>query len=346
MTNIAPAIERFRRDTDAPAVLAATIDRDGGFEVEAVGIRRRDEPSTVVSIDDQVHIGSCGKAMTSALYARLVEAGLAEWGVPLGSLFNDLSDVDPTWRDVTIDDLLQCRAGIAPNPPITQMRRLHEATEPMAEQRTAAAQTVLSNAANNPGTFVYSNLSYVVAGAVIDRIAGVPFEEAMRSYVTEPLDMESFGYGAPSEMAGHRPTFSLGPVVIGKGNVIGAEHKYPDNPALLTPAGRYHLTLHDWARFITVILRNGDGFLTSDSIERLTTMPTSGSDGFAMGWADAQHSGGSIAMQGSNTLWSATVFIDEHMTIASLVAVNDGRRRILENSAHLAHGLVFGTAPT
>lgn len=211
MTNIAPAIERFRRDTDAPAVLAATIDRDGGFEVEAVGIRRRDEPSTVVSIDDQVHIGSCGKAMTSALYARLVE---------------------------------------------------------------------------------------------------------------------------------------VGPVVIGKGNVIGAEHKYPDNPALLTPAGRYHLTLHDWARFITVILRNGDGFLTSDSIERLTTMPTSGSDGFAMGWADAQHSGGSIAMQGSNTLWSATVFIDGHMTIASLVAVNDGRRRILENSAHLAHGLVFGTAPT
>ncbi len=71
----------FRDRYGIPAVGEALVTRDGVVELDLIGARvRGGDP---VGARDAWHIGSCGKAMTAALYARLVERGEAEWGTPV-----------------------------------------------------------------------------------------------------------------------------------------------------------------------------------------------------------------------------------------------------------------------
>ena len=94
-------LSAFRDRYGVPAVGSALITPDGAVEMDLIGGRVGRPP---VGAGDAWHIGSCGKAMTAALYARLVERGEAEWGVPVTGLFADLG-ADPGWRAVTVDDL-------------------------------------------------------------------------------------------------------------------------------------------------------------------------------------------------------------------------------------------------
>ena len=344
MTPLRGEIEKFRTMTGVPAVWAGTVTDDGDFVVEAVGVRQRNDPTNRAATTDQVHIGSCGKSMTSALYARLVEAGQAEWGLPVTSLFDDIDDVDSGWSQATIDDLLRCRGGVAPNPPRSEMKALFEATEPLPDQRTAAATSVLRTAPKTVGTFVYSNLGYILAGAAIERLAGMTFEEAVQSYVAEPLGMSSLGFGPAPLVSAHRPKLQLGPLVLGKGEPVALGELKGDNPPVFSPAGRHHLTIEDWSRFLRFFLREGDGFLTQQSIDHLLHIPEDNKRSIGMGWGSAQPHG-SFAMQGSNTMWAATAFFDRDMNTAAMAVANDGRSTTLRKSALLALRLIETAQP-
>ena len=63
----------FRDRFAVPALGAALISRNGTLELDVIGDRRRNAPDPVTTTD-QWHIGSCAKAITAALYARLVYA--------------------------------------------------------------------------------------------------------------------------------------------------------------------------------------------------------------------------------------------------------------------------------
>ena len=70
-------------------------------------------------------------------------------------------------------------------------------------------------------------------------------------------------------------------------------------------------------------------------------MPPGRTAGMAMGWNKPPYMKGvAYAMQGSNTLWSAAALIDDERRRAALVACNDGRRRVLNDTARLAAQLL------
>ena len=57
----------------------------------------------------------------------------------------------------------------------------------------------------NPGVrYEYSNVGYIIAGAVAERCTGKSWEELLRSEVFTPLGMTTAGFGPPGE-AGARP---------------------------------------------------------------------------------------------------------------------------------------------
>src|SRR5579875_3455190 len=97
------------KQSGAPALGYAVIDATGVTALEVAGRRRINAPDAVTR-DDLWHIGSNTKAMTAALYAKLVEQGRAKWGAKLPALFPDLA-VEPAWTNTTIEDLLAHRAG-------------------------------------------------------------------------------------------------------------------------------------------------------------------------------------------------------------------------------------------
>ena len=184
---------------------------------------------------------------------------------------------------------------------------------------TAAA---LARAPRRPGRFRDSNLGYVVIGAAIERIAGAPYEQALATHVLEPLGIASGGFGAPPAIRGHRAHTPAPP-----------DDPRADNPPVMGPAGRLHLTLQDWARFQQVFLTEGGGFLEPASVERLLTPAKAQSPG----WAPA---GASMGQQGSNTFWVATALIDRRRECTAMVVCNDGRRRLLAATAKLAARLL------
>jgi hypothetical protein len=79
--------------------------------------------------------------------------------------------------------------------------------------------------------------------------------------------------------------------------------------------------------------------LSPETVELLLTTPPEGR--MSMGWASPRGLDGVlVGMQGSNTKWSATELIDEDRSTAAMVVTNDGRTRVLQQTAYLAHRLL------
>jgi CubicO group peptidase (beta-lactamase class C family) len=326
----------FRDRHGVPAVGAAIVGADGDVVVDVVGTTRRGG-SDAVTVDDAWHIGSCGKSMTAALYARLVERGDAQWCAPLGDLFGDVA-VHASWNSVTIDDVLVHRGGVQANPSRGELLASLRDQRPLREQRTSVVAGELCRPPARPGRFRYSNLGYIVAGAAIERITGLAFEEAMTVHVLEPLGITSAGFGPPPRILGHGGRAAImvrHRLVVGRGRSADPSDVGSDNPPVMTPAGRLHLALTDWAKFQQVFLAGGTSFLSAESVQRLLT-PVGRPPCQAMGWAPAQLDGVSVGQQGSNSYWMATALIDSDRSRTVMVVCNDGRTRLMKRTALFA----------
>ena len=261
--------------TTTPAIGVLVI-RDGKIADQAVhGVRRNDQPEAA-GADDVWLLGSTSKVMTVALIARLVEQGALSWETPLQEMLPQLADsMNPAYRDVTLVQLLSHRAGLPENP------RDHAFVEsffvdrkPLPAQRLAFVSTALKEVPEvTPGTeFVYSNSGFVIAGVIAERVGKSSFESLMRREVFAPLDMASAGFGsAPAgQPLGHR----------GGKPVTSAPKHYDDGvPAMYSPAGNMHMSLHDWALFCLDQLAGarGEGKLLTSASYRLmqTAQPDS-----------------------------------------------------------------------
>ncbi len=339
-THLRSLLQHFHDRCRVSAVGGGVVTRDGDLTIDVVGTRRRGHPSPV-TVDDQWHIGSCAKAITAVLYARLVERGDAEWGVPIRGLFPDLSRwLDSGWSVPTIDDVLLCRSGMRANLSRAEMLAAWKDTSPVTEQRSRAVVSALSRPPRRRGAFRYSNLGYIVVGAAIDRITGMLFEDALRTHVFEPLGITSVGFGPPPDIWGHRRRLGLGSFLVRRGSPADPERPRSDNPEVMTPAGRLHLTLADWAEFQRVFLNQGRPLLQPATVEHLLALPTGRGTPMAMGWGRAVGKGLSYGMQGSNTMWAASALIDADRERTAMVVVNDGRTRVLFRSAQLAASML------
>ena len=142
-------LRRFRRRYDVPAVGAAFVDDEGTRMANAMGLRARGSNNNVL-LSDKWHIGSCTKTITAVLWARLVDSGSAQWDTPLPEIFGDLGSVDGRWGELTIRDLLNCRAGIPANIDWSRFESARKDMRPLPEQRTDLAAEALGAAPPKP----------------------------------------------------------------------------------------------------------------------------------------------------------------------------------------------------
>lgn len=309
-----------------------------------VGVRRRGSQDAALT-SDRWHIGSCTKTFTAVLWACLVEQGRAEWDMLLPAALADLgSDIHGDWASQTVDSVLLFRAGVSADLNPHQMNQAWDDPRPLDAQRTDAAKRALRAPPDQPGEFRYSNLSYIVVGAAIDRLAGATFEQALDTRVLAPLGIESAGFGPPGAVWGHPARFRLGSIGLLAGPPADPGDPFSDNPAVLSAAGTMHITMADWARFVRVFLHGGSNLLSEATVDRLLRMTDGDKYGMAMGWRGiGSLPGVRYAMQGSNTMWSATALVDDQRRRAVLLACNDGRNRVLDGSARLAASLLTGS---
>jgi CubicO group peptidase (beta-lactamase class C family) len=302
-----------------PAIAAALVTSKGLLTAGVVGTRKRgsEVPAT---LNDQWHLGSDTKAMTATLVAKLVEQGRLKWDSTVAEVFPDLATgFDAEARKITVLQLLSHRSGLKPNPDLV----LYGGADGAKERLRVVKDELGKPPQHTPGThYEYSNLGYAIAGAITEKVTGKPWEEAMRKEVFGPLGMTSVGFGGtgtPGQLDqpwGHhkdgQPVVSNGPRM--------------DNPPVLSPAGRVHCTIQDWARFIADQLRGDRGepaLLQPASYQKLHTPPFGGE--YALGWlvVERKWAGGTaLNHAGDNTMNCANVWVAPRRDFAVLICVN------------------------
>lgn len=317
---IAPLLERSR----LPALGAAVVTPDGVEAIGAAGVRSW-AGTEKVTVDDQWHIGSCTKAMTATLAARLIDRGVLRWETTIGAVFG--STINPAWKDVPIAWLLSHRSGAPLNfsedlwqEMVARGGSPHEQRRFFVEQGLRTAPSTTPNTAT-----VYSNSGFLVAGVMMEMLTNSSWEDLMRREVFEPLGMTRTGFGAPGTLEkldqplGHtRGADGWRPVALGPN---------ADNPAATGPAGSIHTTLSDWARFVAAHLRGerGDeGYLSTATWQRLHS-PDGIDRGYSPGWVVAEQAwaGGRILRHiGSNGFWLAEATLAPRKGFAVLIVTN------------------------
>lgn len=303
------------------------------------GIRRAGSEKRI-GPNDLWHIGSNAKAMTAALYARLVEKGLAAWGIALPELFSGIQ-LHPRWKDVTVDQLMSQTSGLSDAGILGTWNLIKSELDerPLPEQRSAlAAKALAAPPAGEQGAFRYSNANYILLGSAIERLSGSSWEIAIAEEVFGPLDMKSAGFGAPvgDQPYGHRSSWLpwKGPKAVAPGPAA-------DNPAFMRPAGGVHLALEDYAKFLRIFIQEKNQFLSAATLSRLTQ--PSGAVNYALGWMveEIPWAGGrALVHDGSNTMWYATALVALERDVAAIAVSNQGTAAAARATHQLLHRLI------
>ncbi len=306
---------------DIPAMAALTLRGDRIIEVAAAGVRVRGG-NEQVTLDDYWHLGSCTKAMTATLAARLVEQGILSWDSTISQVLQDV-EMHDGWRDVTLAQLLTNRGGMPKQSPREAWRKAWSRDGTQSTQIQAYVEEVLLLEPACPaGEYEYSNSGFTVAGHMCAVAGNGSYDRLMQKEIFGPLGMTTAGYAAPLSKGPAHPN----------GHEKDGTPSSPeaDNPPAITPAGRVHCTIEDWSRFIAAHLRGGQGrhdLLSTDTFKTLQS-PAPGDDAsYGFGWINAERGwagGTALTHAGSNTTWFCVTWIAPARDMAVLVACNQG----------------------
>ena len=314
----------------SPGLLAAVIDEEGVKGITTAGIRRQGSPEKM-TVNDLIHIGSNTKAMTSTMLATLVADGTfaGGWGTTIADIFPELlGEIHEDYHSVALYQLVRMKGGIAPN---AADWWAHRSNPDIIERRyTLLRENLRSPPAGPAGEFLYSNLGYVIAGAMAEKLTGKSWETLMKERLFTPLGMTTAGFGAPGTPGtvdqpwGHRRDE----------NGVWSPRQF-DNASVLGPAGTVHLSIEDWAKFIALWFPDkAPVILDRNTLNELIT-PDSGT--YAAGWGVYRGRRGRKMLNhnGSNTYWYTHLNIYPDSGQAFIVAANsfdDNKQSMIDST--------------
>lgn len=296
-----------------PGMIAAIVDSSGILQIESAGIRKMGSSEAITHVD-HFHLGSCGKAMTSALMAMLIDENKLQWETTFIEVFPELKDtIHPDYEQITLHQLLTHRAGI--EDPLGQLPE-HDNPD-IKERRYLYMKDILKEPGQkSAGDFHYSNISYCIAGIMAERATGKSWEELMEESIFEPLGMNSAGFGPPG-------TTGMVDQPWGHSKVENVwQPSQTDNPEEIGPAGTVHSSIENWVRFLTLFLKQDDTvILKRQQIEKLIE-PVGN---YACGWLVEQRdwtNGNALFHNGSNGMWYVAVWVAPEINRAFIVGTN------------------------
>lgn len=274
-----------RRRFGIPAIAVSVMNATAILLQEIQGVRTAGRPDRA-TLDDLFHIGSCAKSVLALMAARQVEQAKIAWRTRFFDMFPELeAAADGAYRDITLEDLLLCEAGIK--------AYTNSTAEPFPEYGPAVADKRLafighllarppsSERTNGGFRHLYSNASYAMAAAMLERVSGLAYEDLVRRTLRDDLGL-SVHIGWPGGAGGDQPWGH----VVGNGKVEALAPDQLDRiPCLITPAGDLSMSPRDYARYTQLHLRGltgGAAYISGESYRHIHFAR----DGFALGVAN------------------------------------------------------------
>ncbi len=163
------------------------VERAWGLAEVASG--RKAEPSTIYQV------GSLSKQFTAALVLELVDRGKLSLSDTLGRFFGGLK---PEFNAITIEQLLNHTSGLKGD-----FRGSPERATLPTTRDSLVAMAARDTLATKPGTkFLYSNTGYMFAGAIIEKLHGKSYADALRDEIARPLGLESLAFCTTDKSGG------------------------------------------------------------------------------------------------------------------------------------------------
>jgi CubicO group peptidase (beta-lactamase class C family) len=325
-------LESARSKYDLPSMGAAVVGKNGVISLDVTGIRQYGHKTLVVK-SDAWHIGSDTKAMTATLFGIFVEKYpfTVNWNSKLVDFYPEYKNtMNPAYKDITMKMLLAHTAGLPANQSEEEdiIINAMESSRPMKRQFLLRS-LIHRNPSYPPGSkYQYSNVGYVMVGAVLEKISGKSWEQLMEAELFRPLGMNSASFGPPGSAITHnmpdQPRGHIDEPGTGSTKYI-RKPTYYENCIVCGPAGTVHTNLNDWAKFIRLHLNGSQGNLklSDDTIDMLHAPFFPKLENYGGGWG-TDVSSGTLSHDGSDGKWYARAYVNTKKGFGVLVTTNVG----------------------
>ncbi|QQK75481.1 beta-lactamase family protein [Salicibibacter cibarius] len=240
-----------------------------------------------VTPDTMFGIGSIAKAMTCIAVLQLQEAGELSIHDTIKTYIPEVTFQGS--NDITLHHLMTHSSGI---PPLNTLFYANKQSmerdgsfdlqiklgAPLDREQDSIdtyddlinhLNTIPFNLLDRPGrSFSYSNDGYALLGTIIERLSGQPYERYIETNIFQPLDMKNSFFNP--DRLDHRAARLY--IVDPTADTPVVEHspEWWDAPAMWA-AGYVKSTANDMLRFGDVFLNDGNGILTPESLDALTS---------------------------------------------------------------------------
>ncbi|MEU9874717.1 serine hydrolase domain-containing protein [Streptomyces phaeochromogenes] len=201
----------------------------------------------------QYRIGSITKTFTAVLVLRLRDEGVLDLGDPLEKHLPGTGA-----GEATIAELLAHTSGLAAESPAPWWERTPGSLRP------ELADVLGEQPHRHPvgRRFHYSNPGYTLLGALVEELRGIPWEEALRNEVLEPLGLHRTGAEPQAPHAGGWAVHPWADVML---------PEPVEDLGRMAPAGQLWSTTGDLARFAVFLAKGDDRVLSADSVREMRT---------------------------------------------------------------------------
>jgi serine beta-lactamase-like protein LACTB, mitochondrial len=284
------ASEALRRalaeDNGAGATAAIVID---GHLVWSEAFGQADGRGAALTTGAQIRIGSVAKGFTAAIIARLHETRGIDLDAPIQTY---VPNFPPKAHEISLRQLATHTSGVRHY----DFSNFDEANNTRHYERLSDALGVFADdpLVTEPGAAVtYSSLGYNLIGVAAENIMGVPYGEALRQTVIEPLGLSSVALDDAAVRNPCRPVFYTN--ALGRLRVPTIWRDSSD----YYPSGGLLATSEDLARFAYATFATDAFGESARSLFTQTPTLANGEQGqFAFAWQVERDANGEVAWYG------------------------------------------------
>jgi CubicO group peptidase (beta-lactamase class C family) len=237
-------VARMMKDWRVPG-LAMAVAKDGQIIFErGYGVRQLGKPATV-DTHTVFAIGSTTKAMTAALVGMLVDDKALGWDDPVVKHLPWFQLKDPAvTRELTVRDLLTHRGGLG-NADYLWYGQNNSTEEILKRVR------LIEPSYSVRSSFIYQNVMYAAAGAVIEAAGRKPWSEMIRTRIFEPLGMR--------DTIATAATLAAQPNVASPHDTVDGQVRVIENMSVdpVASAGSVWSSVSDMAKWMQFLLDEG-----------------------------------------------------------------------------------------
>jgi CubicO group peptidase (beta-lactamase class C family) len=336
--DVAGFIEKARQEYHIPALAVVVMDSDRICITEIQG-KKLVNSSDDAELDEYFHIGSCSKSILAVVAGKQVDAGKLNWHTRFFDFYPELSKAArKDYLDITLEDLLLCQAGIQPFLSGTDFSQLDAS---VFNSRPAFIQYLIKQ---DPATdktrdgfkHLYSNASYTLAAAMLERVANSIWEELIRNTLSHDLGL-SVVFGWPNNTDQNQPWGHIN--IDGSVQALPPDHDYK-LPDIIAPAGDLSMTPLDYAKYVQLHLqglRGADNYLTAETYRAIHYRQR----GYSFGVENETSWGERYStIDGSAGTFFCSSMIFPESDFAFVIMTNSGTERAIEGVSWISKKII------